>query len=267
MCELFAMSADQPTQVGKYLSLLMPRGGNTGPHADGWGVSYYQGRAAQIFKDPRPAAESCLLAMLADQELKSTNVIAHIRKANPSRFGRATANTHPFEREWGGRSWVFAHNGKLPGLNHLGVCPVSRFTPIGETDSELAFCLIMNAMSHCVQHGVNLSPLERVLAIKPVIREVASFGEFNFILSDGEHLYVHCHTRLHRFKQVIETDLGRQQMHLLATEPLNDDPWQALNPGGIYVFRKGYLIFQDDISADSINCLDRRYIDSRQYVA
>ncbi len=39
------MSANRPAEAGKYLSRLMPRGGATGPHADGWGVAYYEGRA------------------------------------------------------------------------------------------------------------------------------------------------------------------------------------------------------------------------------
>jgi len=115
MCELLAMSANRPAEVGHYLSRLMARGGATGPHADGWGVAYYEDRAVRIFKEPAPAAESRLLAMLAEDSLKSTALIAHIRRANPSMFGRATKNTHPFEREWNGRSWSFAHSGKLPG--------------------------------------------------------------------------------------------------------------------------------------------------------
>ncbi|MFN5713104.1 MAG: biotin carboxylase N-terminal domain-containing protein, partial [Bradyrhizobium sp.] len=46
---------------------------------------------------PAPAAESRFLGMLAEHPFKSTAVIAHIRRANPAVFGRATANTHPFE--------------------------------------------------------------------------------------------------------------------------------------------------------------------------
>ncbi len=34
MCELFAMSANQPTDVNHSLALLRPRGGELGPHAD-----------------------------------------------------------------------------------------------------------------------------------------------------------------------------------------------------------------------------------------
>jgi predicted glutamine amidotransferase len=45
MCELFAMNARVPTEASVHLGLL-PRGGSTGPHADGWGIAWYEGRAA-----------------------------------------------------------------------------------------------------------------------------------------------------------------------------------------------------------------------------
>jgi glutamine amidotransferase len=182
------MSASRPTEVGRYLSRLMARGGRTGPHADGWGIAYYEGRAARIFKEPAPAAESRLLAMLAEDSFKCSALIAHIRLANPSIFGRATGNTHPFEREWNGRSWVFAHNGKLSGLHEKSVRPDSRFLPVGETDSELAFCHILEAVVRGIGRDHRFSPAMLVDTIGPVVDELTTFGEFNFILSDGECL-------------------------------------------------------------------------------
>ena len=70
--------------------------------------------------------------------------IGHIGKANPPNIGRASANTHPFSRELSGRSWVFAHNGKLPGLKENSGFTLGRFQPIGETDSEHAFCYLLD---------------------------------------------------------------------------------------------------------------------------
>jgi glutamine amidotransferase len=80
-------------------------------------MAFYEGRAARVFKESVPAAQSRCLAFISDYDFRSTTIIAHIRKANPPEIGRAPANTHPFERELGGRSWVFAHNGKLPGIH------------------------------------------------------------------------------------------------------------------------------------------------------
>ncbi len=245
MCELFAMNASRPSGVGHYLSRLMPRGGKTGPHADGWGVAYYEGRAARIFKDPAPAADSRYLALLAEQGFTSTAVIAHIRKANPSVFGRATANTHPFEREWNGRSWVFAHNGKLPGLQHGNICPDSRFHPLGDTDSELAFCYILDAIARRIEWQRELSPEMLVATIRPVVDELTTFGEFNFILSDGKHLYAHAHTHLHSLRRTRSIGGKRHRMTLLATAPLTAEPWHALTPGSMHIYRHGEELLQE----------------------
>ena len=239
MCELLAMSANRPAEVGRYLSRLIPRGGRTGPHADGWGVAYYEGRAARVFKDPAPAAESRFLAMLAQHPFRSTAVIAHIRLANPAVFGRATANTHPFEREWNGRSWVFAHNGKLPGIHERGLPADCRFQPLGDTDSELAFCHILDAIDRGIGRQRDFSPATLAHTITPVVNQLAALGEFNFILSDGECLYVHADTNLHLLQCACTDDDGTDEMVLLATAPLTAEPWRALAPHSIHVFRHG----------------------------
>lgn len=239
MCELFAMSASQPMDVDHYLTHLMPRGGKTGPHADGWGVAYFEDRGSRIFKDAAPAADSRYLAMLAASRMKSTSVIAHIRKANPSVVGRATANTHPFEREWNGRSWVFAHNGKLPGLEGSNACADSRFQPVGGTDSELAFCYLLDVIARRFERADDIQPNLVIETIEPVVQELSGFGEFNFILGNGEYLVVHAHTNLHVLQHSLNSHHDTHTRALLATAPLTDEDWQALAPGTIRVYKDG----------------------------
>jgi glutamine amidotransferase len=242
MCELLAMSAQRPVEVGPWLERLRPRGGLTGPHADGWGVACYEGPAARVFKDAAPAAQSLLLQLLARHPLRTTAMIAHIRLANPSIFGRETGNTHPFEREWGGRSWVFAHNGKLPGVHDAKRLRSSRFRPVGGTDSEVAFCCILDAIARRAGRKRPLCPASVLDTIEPVAEELAAYGEFNFILSDGECLYVHAHTRLHALERTGSSSDGAAKMTLLATAPLTGEPWQALAPRSLHVYRAGELI-------------------------
>lgn len=241
MCELFAMSANQPTDVGRYLSHLIPRGGKSGPHADGWGVAYFEGRASRVFKDAKPAAQSRYLSLLAKSRLKSTTVVAHIRRANPSSAGRTTANTHPFEREWNGQSWIFAHNGKLPALADVGQCNAGRFQPLGSTDSERAFCMLLDAIASGTRNGDPISAHAVTNAIEPLVHELAALGEFNFILSNGEYLFVHAHTRLHVLEQSLYTSASsrRKTQVLLATAPLTNENWRPLTPGGIRVYQSG----------------------------
>ena len=107
------MSANVPTDIRFSFAGLARRGGGAGPHRDGWGIAFYEGRSARAFHDPEPAASSDIARFVGSHPIKSRTVIAHIRQANR---GRVTlANTHPFSRELWGRVWTFAHNGQLRG--------------------------------------------------------------------------------------------------------------------------------------------------------
>jgi hypothetical protein len=99
-------------------------------------------RGIRHFVDKESAATSPLAHMLRSFPIKSHNVIAHVRKAT---MGAITLeNCHPFVRELWGRYWVFAHNGDLkdfaPTLH-------GNFRPVGDTDSELAFCWLMQELA------------------------------------------------------------------------------------------------------------------------
>jgi predicted glutamine amidotransferase len=236
MCELFGMSARHPTDVNHSLALLRPRGGEIGPHSDGWGVAFYEGRAARVFKEPIPAAESGCLAFISGYGFQSRIVVGHILRANPSVYGRSSANTHPFERELGGRSWVFAHNGKLDGLREGTALVPGRFHTIGETDSELAFCLLLDAIA-LQEIGTNSYDFAVVDAIGGLIQHLAQYGEFNFLLSDGERLFAHAHTRVFMAHRICREAGCEQEVVLLATAPLTDEIWTPLT--GLRVFADG----------------------------
>jgi len=249
MCELFGMSASHVTDVNHSLALLKPRGGEIGPHSDGWGVAFYEGRAARIFKEPVPAAESQCLAFITEYDYQSTTVIAHIRRANPEKIGRASANTHPFERELNGRSWVFAHNGKLPGVKENPTFSIKRFQLLGETDSEYAFCLLLDVIAASGDFGKD-GPSARNLVemIGPLVGELSALGEFNFMLSDGENLIVHAHTHIHALHRTCSVDDCAQEVILLATSPLTDESWTSLSPGTIHVYKNGHKVFPESES-------------------
>jgi glutamine amidotransferase len=72
-------------------------------------------------------------------------VIAHTRRA--TRGTRSYPNAQPFIRELAGRIHLFAHNGDLPGIFESKAFQPERFNPIGETDSERAFCVLLDRMA------------------------------------------------------------------------------------------------------------------------
>ncbi len=238
MCELLGMSARHPTDVNHSLALLRPRGGEIGPHADGWGVGFYEGRAARVFKEPIPAADSRCLAFIAEYGYQSAIAIGHIRKANPPQFGRTSANTHPFARELGGSSWVFAHNGKLPGVKDDPRFALGRFLPIGDTDSEHAFCFLLDRVARAGA-GRLLGGAELRASLRQPVAELSQLGVLNLLMSDGVHLVAFANTRLH---QVVRTCVERtcpQRVVVLATTPLTDEAWQPLEPDRLHIFAGG----------------------------
>ena len=82
MCELLGMSANVPTDIHFSFTGLMQRGGRTGPHKDGWGIAFYEGRGLRLFQDPVASCESEVAKMVQHYLIKSHVVIGHIRHAN-----------------------------------------------------------------------------------------------------------------------------------------------------------------------------------------
>jgi len=101
VCELLGMSANTPTDLCFSFTGLTRRGGETGPHKDGWGVAFYEGKGVRMFHDPEPCATSPIADFVSKLPIKSKNAICHIRQANVGNIN--LANTHPFTRELWGR--------------------------------------------------------------------------------------------------------------------------------------------------------------------
>ena len=93
MCELLGMSANVPTDIVFSFTGLVERGGVTGPHKDGWGITFYDGKGCRSFKDPLPSCESEVAKLIKSYPIKSKAVISHIRQANSG--GVCLENTHP----------------------------------------------------------------------------------------------------------------------------------------------------------------------------
>ena len=121
MCELLGMSANVPTDIVFSFTGLMQRGGGTGPHRDGWGIGFYEGRGLRLFQDPAASVESEVARLVQRYPIKSETVIGHIRQANVGNV--CLANTHPFVRELWGRNWCFAHNGQLANFAPAELLP------------------------------------------------------------------------------------------------------------------------------------------------
>ncbi|MEO6854652.1 MAG: class II glutamine amidotransferase [Rhodoferax sp.] len=253
MCQLLGMNCNTPTDVVFSFSGFAERGGRTDHHSDGWGIAFFEGLGLRHFVDHQPACASPVAALIRNYPIKSRNVIAHIRKATQGVV--ALENCHPFVRELWGRYWVFAHNGDLkdfaPRLH-------SSFRPVGSTDSEQAFCWIMQELAK--SHAGVPSVAELTLTLRELAARIARHGTFNFLLSNGEALWAHATTSLyyverqHPFAQATLKDddlsinfadhTGKDdRVAMVATTPLTtNESWVAFAPGELKVFVGGALV-------------------------
>jgi glutamine amidotransferase len=196
VCELLALSSSQPVRLTLSLQTLAARGGLEGRAHDGWGVAFYQGPDAALFREPAPAADSALVQFLESHGSTTGLAISHIRHA--TRGEVSLSNTQPFIRELGGHTHVFAHNGDLPDIENLGAPVPGRHRPVGQTDSERAFCALLTCVD-ALWRDAAPPPLEhRLSVIATFAAELRCLGPANFLYADGDALFAHGDRRLQR---------------------------------------------------------------------
>jgi len=247
MCQLLGMNANTPTDLVFSFTGFSKRAEE---HKDGFGIAFFEDAGVRLFVDAQSAALSPVAEMVRHYPIHSSNVIAHIRKATQGRV--ALQNTHPFQRELWGRYWAFAHNGDLknyaPRLH-------GAFHPVGNTDSELAFCWLMQELAKAHAGVPSIAELTATLA--ELVPRVAAHGTFNFMLSNGQALWAHCSTKLHYLvrqhpfqaahlqDEDMSVDFARvtrpaDRVAVVVTEPLTaNEAWVAFAPGEIKVFVDG----------------------------
>jgi glutamine amidotransferase len=254
MCELLAMSSRLPATVNFSLLEFARHGGETGPHQDGWGIAYAMARDFRIIKEPLAAADSDCVRYIQAHAFASRLVISHIRRASLPKV-LSFENTHPFDRELFGRRFVFAHNGHLPGIERLATQAPRRFLPLGETDSEQAFCLILNRLAERSVGRAGYEPRRLLEILRELSPRLLALGRCNFLLADGERLFAHGDNALHSVtrhcdgeRQTVESDILRMRMEhgspqaasLVATVPLTaDERWRPFARGELRVFAAG----------------------------
>jgi len=265
------MSSRYPTSVGFSLETLARRGGLEGPHKDGWGVAYFEGHDVFLLRESSPASKSGLVKFMEKNGPPSNLVLSHIRQATQGE--PALCNTQPFQRELGGRAHVFAHNGNMPGIKDTCHLESHRFTPVGDTDSEFAFCCLLERLGKLWDRANGKPPSveSRLEAVAEFAAWLRPLGPFNFVYSDGDTLFAHAHRRkqddgevrppgLHLLvrscnEQAIDlTQSGvmlapvAQELALIASVPLTDEPWEPMSEGEVVALTQGLVWARQPVS-------------------
>jgi predicted glutamine amidotransferase len=236
MCQLLGMNCNIPTDICFSFTGFQARGGLTDEHQDGWGIAFFEGRGVRQFLDSQASVHSPVADLVRNYPIKSKAVISHIRKATQGQV--QLENTHLIDFH--------------PKLN-------GGFTPVGTTDSELAFCYLLQELR--TRFG-DVYPGEESLfqAVTEITKFIGATGEFNFLFSNGELIYAHCSTHLAYIErsapfmratlkdQEMEVDFSdltthTDQVSIIATIPLTqDEVWTTLSPGTLCAFHDGKLL-------------------------
>lgn len=268
MCELFAMSARLPATVNLSLEEFARHGGETAQHRHGWGIAYFDDGDARLLKEAAAASDSAFMDFVEGHKFKSSAVISHIRRATQGNV--ALKNTHPFIRELGGRAHIFAHNGNLAAVCDAPNLTLGTHLPIGDTDSEYAFCVLLHRMADLWKNRTPPPLAKRHEVVTRFADDIRKLGPANFLYGDGDVIFVHADRRtqadgeikppgLHILQRAcamqaqnfdagglrIATPDGQpssvQEAVLIASVPLTDEAWRPLGQGEVLVLSAGEL--------------------------
>ena len=256
MCQLLGMNCNTPTDIVFSFEGFRLRGGLTDSHADGFGIAFFEGKGVRLYHDDAPSASSPVADLIKTYQIKSKNVIAHIRKATQGEV--SLSNTHPFMRELWGEYWVFAHNGNL---KHFQPADGQYYRPVGNTDSEKAFCYILEQLRQTFEHKPDAQTLTE--HINCLVKEIRAHGLFNFLMSNGDMMFAHASTLLHYIVRkapfgeavLLDDDINidfaavttpNDKVAVIATLPLTtNEQWQQLAVNELVCLQEGDVIYQD----------------------
>lgn len=267
MCELFAMSSSSPTALTYSLDEFSRNGSRLRNNRDGWGIALARDRDAFLVKEPEPAADSIWVRFIAEHAIETTMAIAHVRYATQG--VHTMENTHPFRRALGRRTHVFAHNGTMAGIHDGTDRDALAYHPIGETDSELAFCTLLTRLKPLYAESDEPSVDARFEVFAGLCEDMKGFGNCNFLYHDGDVLFAHGHKRVYEEggehteptapglqikkcwtcaaqKEIrcpgLDVELSDHQTVLLASVPLDEEGWEPLAEGAVIAIRDGEVL-------------------------
>jgi predicted glutamine amidotransferase len=126
---------------------------------------------------------------------------------------------------------------------------------VGSTDSERAFCWLMQELAKA--HASVPSVDELTCTLAELLPTIARHGTFNLLLSNGQALWAHATTKLYWLERqhpfsaahLADEDLSvdfaaltqsTDRVAVIATEPLTrGEVWTAFAPGELRVFVGG----------------------------
>lgn len=233
---LLGINAAGAVRISEVLPLLLPTGSEDHQGGNAWGISIHQNETARLLKDHISLQRPAYYGFSGERHIAGNGFLA---QTTLSVTVPAYADIAPFERELGGRSWTFIHDSDLQNLDQY---EVTGYHPIGQTAAERAFCLLLDtARDYLAEDGGIPDPEKMLHRLARQTSVLTAHGHFNFMLSNGDTLFVHSHTRL----DVLLSDTQEQPVCLVASQKMTDDDfWSCLLPNTLTMIRNGKILAQ-----------------------
>jgi glutamine amidotransferase len=265
MCELLGLCFNEPVAADISIREFASRGA---ANPDGWGLAWYPDQSVAVVKEAIAWQSSKHTVFLESYPaLRSKIYVGHVRHKTVG--GPVThADTHPFVRELNGREYCFAHNGTLTDL--IDAFPLGRFLPLGQTDSEHAFCHLLEAIA---EEGIDLRRQHSWHWLHAKLVSMNRHGKMNVMLSDGRSLF--CYHDLNGHKGLtwrpmpgttphpsrledrelkVEVDVSTAQHGVVvASCALNGEGWSPVRVGELLIIQNGRLRYRQQLAPAPIS--------------
>ena len=234
MCEIFGITAEKEIQAD---GLLKEFFSHSEEHQNGWGIALFDGFSVSVEREPVKASDSIYLKNRLTGGFLVNKMVAHIRRATT---GYAEYNnTHPFvERDESGRNWTLVHNGHIfdaPVLHkYMGVQK-------GTTDSERILLYMVDQVNRKFMDELSYFDVnERFRTIEDAVKTLSGGNKLNFLLYDGEYMYVHNNEDNSLYIK------NGEKSAIFSTKPLDDGNWEPLPKNRLFVYHNGEIVYEGE---------------------
>ena len=258
--DILAISLDGAGSPSISVNVPMQQGGS---HSHGWGFGWYPGdhHSAMIAKDPVARGTQVLVDAITEwSNFRSTVFFSKVRGASK---GYSHKDTQPFSRSFAGRDWMFMHNGDLDKAELEKLHGIKRrlLEPLGNTDSELAFCDILAQL----QAG----NARRISDIDPQVlhswfQRFDSLGSSDMYITDGDSIVCfhgsqspkqlfHARIQPPDNQDMYESETAKVILNdardayrtafIISSAPFTGKNWMQMQPGQMIVVRRGATIW------------------------
>jgi len=194
---------------------------NSKGHLDGWGIGWYKGKTAKLYKSGNSVVEEKEKFFSLLEKIKETKIlIVHFRKS-AWKNTNSPKNSHPFKY----KNIIFAHNGTI--YNYEKILLQIKPRRVSILDSEAFFYLIVTIDKENLE--------EKFKKAVDEIKTKCDYSSLTCVFSDGKNLYAYrSFMKLKDYYTLYYTKTNNS--FLICSEPIGEDlSWKILKKEKLFV--------------------------------